>query len=213
VTARLALMVAIASVAIPPPASAQAPIAVAERTVTQRDVATRVSLFSNGAVVVTVRRGEEPDFFRRITLPDDQYMIYLSIIQTNAEELEDEPISSRIDTEDSEVVLSLHVGPSAPRSFRFSPMSGVNLALSKIMGAMDDLQTQVFDTSPSAEALRAWVPHEGDLVELMTGQFATVVEIWDDGMIILRHESTSIRESVVPSVRDQVILRIVERAP
>ena len=206
-------MIAIASSAMGSLASAQAPVPVAERTTTRREVATRVSLFSNRVVVVTVRRGEETDFIRRITLPDDQYMIYLSIIQNSAEELEGDPISSRVDTDNSEVALSLHVGPNAPRSFHFSPMSGVNLPLSKIMGALDDLQLQVFEASPSAEALRTWEPREGDRVELMTGQFATIVEIWDDGMLILRHDVTSIRESVVPGVRDQVILRVVERAP
>jgi 2',3'-cyclic-nucleotide 2'-phosphodiesterase (5'-nucleotidase family) len=96
-------------------ASGQTPVPVVERTVTQGDVATRVSLFSNQVVVVTVRRDGEQDFMRSMTLPDDQYMVYLATFQANAEELGDKPTTSRVDTAHAEVVLSLHVGPDAPR--------------------------------------------------------------------------------------------------
>jgi len=194
-------------------ASAQAPVAVVERTVIQREVATRVSLFSNRIIVVTVRRGGEQDFVRRITLPEDQYMVYLTTFQTNAEELDQRPISSRVDTPQAEVVLSLNVGPDAPRLIRFSPMSAVTLPLARIMGALDDLQFQVFEASPSAEAMRIWEPRKGDRVELLNGIFATVIEIRDDGILILEQDGTYIRESISPQVRDQVILRVAEPVP
>ena len=191
-------------------ASGQAPVPVAERTVTHGEVATRVSLFSNRVVVVKVRRGDEQDFMRRITLPEDQYMIYLGILQTAADELDKQPVSSEVETSEAEVVLSLHVGPDAPRLIRFSPMSVVKLPLARIQGALDDLQLQVFEASPSSEALRNWIPRKGDRVELMNGTTATVIEVLDNGVVILEHDSTYVRESVSSDVRDQVILRVVE---
>jgi hypothetical protein len=191
-------------------ASGQAPVPVVERTVTQGDVTTRVSLFTNRVLVVSVRRGGEHDFMRRITLPDDQYMVYLGSFITATEELDQQPISSEVDTSTAEVVISLHIGPDAPRLIRFSPMSIVKLPLARIQGALDDLQLQALEASPSAEAMRTWEPAKGDRVELMNGTTATVVEVWEEGLLILEHDLTYVRESVPPDVRDQVILRVVE---
>lgn len=194
-------------------AAGEAPVAVAERTVTEGDVATRVSLFSNGVVVVTVRRQGTQDFVRRVTLSEDQYMVYLATLQIGAQELDDRPVSSSVDTSHAEVVLILRVGPDAPRTIRFSPMSIVKLPLARIMGALDDLQLQAFEASPSAEAMRVWQPRKGDRVELLSGQTATVAEVWDDGMVILEHDQTYVRESVPPDMRDQVILRVLDASP
>ena len=190
-------------------ASGQVPVPVVERTVTQGEVATRVSLFSNRVLVITVRRGDKQDFMRRITLPESQYMVYLGTFLTAAEELDKQPVSSQVDTSQVEVVISLHVGPDAPRLIRFSPMAVVKLPLARIQGALDDLQLQVLEASPSAEAMRTWEPAKGDRVELLNGTTATVVEVWDDGLLILEHDLTYVRESVPPDVRDQVILRVV----
>ena len=191
-------------------ASGQAPVPIVERTVIQGEVATRVSLFSNRVLVVTVRRGDKQDFMRRITLPENQYMVYLGSFITAAEELDKQPVSSQVDTSQAEVVLSLYVGPDAPRLIRFSPMSIVKLPLARIQGALDDLQLQVLEASPSAEAMRIWEPAKGDRVELMNGITATVVEVWEEGLLILEHDLTYVRESVAPDVRDQVILRVLE---
>jgi hypothetical protein len=191
-------------------ASGQVPVPVVERTTTQEKVATRVSLFSNRVVVVTVRRGGTQDFMRRITLPEDQYMVYLGTMEVAAEELDKQPVSSQVDTSHAEVVLTLHTGPNTPRTIRFSPMSVVTLPLARIQGALDDLQLQVFEASPSAEAMRTWVPEKGDRVELMNGSGAKVVEIRDDGTLILEHDSTYVRESIPFGMRDTIILRVKE---
>jgi len=194
-------------------AFAQAPVAVAERVVTQKDTATRITLFSNRSVVVTIRENEEQEFLRRITLPDDQYMIYLAAFQSNVEELDEKPIKSKIKTATAAVVLVLHVGPDAPRILRFSPMATVSLPLSRIMSALDDLQNQVFEASPSFEEIRNWTPKRGDRVQLMNGSFARVLEVWPDGMLVLEHEGTFIREMVTPVSRDRVILHILDSEP
>ena len=194
-------------------ALAQAPVPVAERVVSGGNLATRVTLFSNYVVVVTDRRDGKQDFMRRITLPADQYMVYLVAFQKNAEELGEEPISSDVGTSTASVQLTLHVGPEAPRLLRFSPMAVVSLPLSRIMGALDDLERVVLDASPSSEEVRAWTPKRGDRVQLMTGGFATVLEVWPEGLVVLEHEDTFIREMVSPDSLDLVILHIVDSKP
>ena len=194
-------------------AFAQAPVPVAERVVTGINLATRVTLFSNHVVVVSERRNGKQDFLRHITLPADQYLVYLVTFQKGAEELGEEPISSDISTSAASVQLTLHIGPEAPRLLRFSPMAVVSLPLSRIMGALDDLQRVVFEASPSSEEIRAWTPKRGDRVELMTGGFATVVEVWPEGLVVLEHDDTFIREMVPPDSLDLVILHIVDSKP
>ena len=210
-TARTSLLGVVLALAVT--AFGQAPVPVVERTVTQGKVATRVTLFSNRVIVVTVRHDGEQDFLRRITLPNEQYMVYLASLQLNAEELGHKPVDSAITTSQAEVVVSLHIGPDAPRSIRFSPMSVVSLPLARIQGALDDLQLQVFEASPSAEAMRTWEPKKGDRVELLNGTSAVVVEVRDDGIIIMEHDRTYVRETILPGMRDQVILRVVEPLP
>jgi hypothetical protein len=193
--------------------SSQAPVAVVERTITRRDVSTRVSIFSNRVVVLAVHNSGDLDFVQRVTLPEAEYLVYLATFQSNAEELGERPIVSRIDTADAEVVLTLHIGPNSPRVIRFSPMSGMKLPLARIMNALDDLQLQASEASPSAEAMQAWEPGKGDRVELLNGTLATVVEVWEGGLVVLVHDQTYIRESVPREARDQVILRVVEPDP
>jgi hypothetical protein len=194
-------------------AFAQAPVPVAERVVTERNLATRVTLFSNGAIVVSMRRDERQDFLRRITLPDDQYMVYLVAFQKNAEELGKEPISSDVSTSTNVVQLTLHIGPEAPRLLRFSPMAVVSLPLSRIQGALDDLERIVLEANPSTEEIRNWTPRPGDRVQLMTGGFARVIEVLPEGVVVLEHEDTFIREMVPPGALDQVILHVVDSKP
>jgi len=157
-----------------------------------------------------MRRGDQQDFIRRITIPDNQYMVYLGTFQTAAKELDKQPVTSQVETSEAEVMITLHIGPDAPRLIRFSPMSIVKLPLGRIQGALDDLQLQVLESSPSAEAMRIWEPAKGDRVELMNGTTATVVEVWEEGLLMLEHDLTYVREAVPPDMRDQVILRVVE---
>lgn len=192
-------------------ASAQAPIPVVERVFTERGVATRVSLFSNRVVVLSISENGVQGFVQQLTLPADQYLVYLGILQTAADELGEKPVNSDVSTSGSEVVLTLHVGHEVPREIRFSPMATTSLPLSHITGAINDLESLVRAESPSAEELRTWEPLRGDRLELMTGAFALVVEVLDEGVVVLEYEDTYIREFVTPEQRDTVIRRVVER--
>ena len=190
---------------------AQVPVPVVERIITETEVTTRLTLFSNQVLVVTINQDGVQGFNRRITLPDDQYIVYLGILQTNAEELGERPITSAIRSSRSEVFVTLHLGPDAPREIRFSPLATVSLELARINGALNDLELLVREASPSSEELRTWEPKRGDRVELMNGTFARVAEVLDGGVLTLEHEETFIREWVSLDARDQVILHVVER--
>lgn len=190
---------------------AQAPIPVVERVFTEGEVATRVSLFSNRVIVVSITENGVQGFFKHITLPPDQYLIYVGILQKAAGDLGEKPVTSAVATPRSEIDLTLHVGPDAPRTIVFSPLATVSLPLAEISGAVNDLERMVREASPSSEALEGWVPHRGDRVELMNGDFARVVEVLEEGVLVLEHEATYIREIVGPDARDKVILRVVGR--
>jgi hypothetical protein len=198
-------------------ASAQEPVAVPvpviERISTQGDVITRTSLFSNGVVVVTIREAGVQVFMRQITLADDQYIVYLGVVESAAKELSEKPITSRVETSRARIELALYIGPKAPRRLEFSPMSTISLPLSRIVGVMDDLELLVRDASDSSNRLQTWEPKRGDRVQLMNGSYATVVEVWDEGLLILAHDDTFVRESVPPDMRDKIILLVVEPEP
>jgi hypothetical protein len=210
---RALLAIAFSVVAITASAQESAPVPVIERITSQGDIITRTSLFSNGVVVVTIRQADVVDFMRQITLPADQYIVYLSALETAAKELEEKPITSRVETSRANIDLTLHIGLEAPRRLQFSPMSTISLPLSRIVGVMDDLELQVRSASESAERLHNWEPKRGDRVQLMNGSYAKVVEIWDEGLLILEHEDTYVREIVPPDMRDQIILRVVDPEP
>jgi len=194
-------------------AVAQAPTPVAERVITRFDTATRVTLFSNHTVVVTIRENGEQGFMRQITLPEEQYMVYLGALVSNANELGQKPVSSVVSSSQAKVELSLHVGKDAPRLLRFSPLAIVSLPLSRITAALDDLESQVLTASPSAQELESWQPQRGDRVQLFNGTYARVAEVMEDGALILEHEETYLREVVPPGIRDRVILHVVDPEP
>jgi len=204
--AAAALLVALA-------APAQAPVPVAERIVSHGRTTTRTSLFSNRMVVVSISEDGVQGVLRSLTLPEDQYFIYLKILEEAARELGEEPVSSDVGTSQDRVELRLHIGLAAPRTLEFPPMAVVNLPLSQITGALNDLETVTLASSLSAEALRGWQPRRGDRVELLAGGFARVAEVLEEGIVVLEYEVTYIRQIVPAGGLDQVVLRVVEPTP
>ncbi len=194
-------------------APAQAPVPVAERIVSHGHTTTRTSLFSNRTVVVSISEDGRQGVLRTLTLPEDQYFIYLEILEEAARELGEEPVSSDVGTSQDRVELRLHIGLAAPRTLEFPPMAVVNLPLSQITGALNDLETVTLASSLSAEALRGWQPRRGDRVELLAGGFARVAEVLDEGIVVLEYEVTYIRQIVPAGGLDQVVLRVVEPTP
>ena len=204
--AAAALLVALA-------AAAQAPVPVAERIVSHGRTTTRTSLFSNRIVVVSISEDGVQGVLRSLTLPEDQYFIYLKILEDAASALGEEPVSSDISGSQDRVELMLHIGSAGQRTLEFSPIAVVNLPLSQITGAINDLEALTLASSLSAEALRGWQPRRGDRVELLAGGFARVAEVVDEGIVVLEYEVTYIRQIVPVGGLDQVVLRVVEPAP
>jgi hypothetical protein len=86
----------------------------------------------------------------------------------------------------------------------------LDLTTSRLVAALDDLEARVIWGEPTGEELVGWLPKKGDRVELRSGSNATVIEVWNDGTLVLEHESTYINEIVKPEQRAASILRVLE---
>lgn len=193
-------------------AAAQAPVPVAERVATHLGRTTRVSLFSNHVVVVSIRSDSE-DYVHRATLELDEYMVYLQTLNRAIGEVGDTPVGSDVESRDSVTVLTVYLGPDAPRVFRYSPLSSLNLAVGKIASAMDDLENRALEALPGEYEIRQWQPEIGDCVELRQGGEACVTAISEDGSIVLMRDDIVMTYTVAMENRAEVILKIIESAP
>ncbi len=190
-----------------------APVAVAERRVTRGETVTRLSLFSNRVAVLSVHEPGTPDFVRRRTLTQEEYVGYLASLAHDAplvlqEESGPPPLGSG-----DQATLTLRVGVGRPRTVHYSPTAVSHLALSRVNAALDDLETLLRETSASRAELEGWTPAAGDRVELWGGETARVVEVRDDGVVILEHDQTPLIEALTPDQLPQRIRRLLPREP
>jgi hypothetical protein len=189
-------------------ATAQTPTPVLERRVTLGNRTIRTSLFSNHVAVVSVRYGDEQAAVQQRTLEYDEYMGYLMAFERDAKELEHDRMSFKSIGGHGEITL--HVGPHAPQTIEYSPMSVLNLPMTRLLAAVDDLERRVIWADASPAELGDWDPQRGDLVELRSGAMAKVVDVGDDGSLTLEHDDTGIMEIVPAAHRAAVILRVIE---
>jgi hypothetical protein len=209
----LALGVA-ATAGAAPAGELAAPTPVLERVLTTRDRDVRTSLFSNGVLVVSARRGGERVLLRQLTLPPDQFSGYLAAIQRDAAELavaDELPVAvgSR-----GRGVVTIHIAPGGPIQFSYSSMTVYGLAATRLLATLDDLEQQMLDSLPEGPGIAAWQPRIGDVVRLRAGSLAEVVEVRDDGSVLLEHRETYIYE-LVPAVeiRNVVFELVKSTAP
>jgi len=192
--------------------SAQAPTPVAERITTHLGRTTRVSLFSNHVVVVSIRSAAE-HYTHRATLDYDEYMIYLQALKLAAETTSAEPVGSSVSSRDSVTVLTLYVGPDAPVVFRYSPLSTLNLSVAKMASVMDDLEDRALSALPGEYEIQHWQPEIGQCVELRQGGEACVSTIAEGGTIVLVREDIMMTYTVTKENRASVILKVIEPSP
>lgn len=192
--------------------AAQTPVPVAERLTTHLGRATRVSLFSNHVVVVSINSDTE-DFIHQTTLDFDEYMVYLQALNAAAAEIGAEPIGSHVESRESMTALVLHIGPDAPMLFRYSPLSSLSLPVSTISSVMDDLQNRAMAALPGEFEIKQWKPEIGDCVELRQGGRACVSVVSKDESIVLRREDIAMTYTVTKANRSEVILKIIEQTP
>jgi len=190
-----------------------APTPVLERFLTVRDREVRTSLFSNGVVVVSGHRDGEQIFFRQITLDDDQFAGYLAAIQRDAAELaEADELPSATGSGGRGVVI-IHVDPRGPMQFSYSSMAVYDLATTRLLSTIDDLEQHVMFGPQTGAGTAGWTPRVGDVVKLRSGGLAKVIEVRDGGTLVLEHQSTYINELVPADQIPGVIFEVVERAP
>jgi hypothetical protein len=191
-------------------AAERAPTPIFERRLTVGDRIVRTSMFSNRVVVVSVRRAGEQVLFRKMELDQEEFTAYFAAIQRDAEDLakmEDRPITESMGGHGE---ITLHIGPKAPRRISYSPVSVLDLATTRLVAAIDDLEARVIWGEPSSAELERWTPRRGDRVEMRTGRRAEVIDVQTDGTITVEHENTWIHEVIPPEHRAAVILRVLE---
>jgi hypothetical protein len=207
-------VVAVATTTLPViGADEAAPTPVVERFLTVRDREVRTSLFSNGVVVVSGRRDGEQIFFRQIVLDGDQFAGYLAAITRDAAELAHADELPSPGESGGHGTVIIHVDPSGPIQFSYSSMGVYDLATTRLLGIIDDLEQHVMFGEATGAGTAGWKPRVGDVVKLRSGDRAQVVEVRDDGTLVLEHEETYINELVPADQIRNVIFEVVDRSP
>jgi len=187
------------AVAVGSPTELRAPAVIVERHLHRPGSLIRITLFDNRMAVTTVREGSQQVFFRQLTLPPEEYKVYLEVFTAVAETAGIEAIP-RLGGGQIEAFVRLNVPGSPARTFRYSPRRMLDLPTTRLIKALDDLETRVAEVSPSHEALRQWTPRVGDRVRLFSGAIAAVSDIAPDGAVWFEHETGGLIE-VVPANR------------
>lgn len=193
-------------------ATAQAPMPVVERTTDHRGRITRVTLFSNHVVIVSIRSDTE-NFIHMATLNFDEHMIYLQALEECANEIGHEPITSDVESRDSSTRLILHVGPDAPRILEYSPLASLNLPAARIASMIDDIENRAMAALPGEFEIKRWEPALGDRVELRQGGEAYVTTITEDGTILLSQVDGPVSYTVARDDRVNFVLRVIGPTP
>lgn len=192
--------------------AAQAPTPVVERITDHLGRVTRVTLFSNHVVIVSVRSDTE-SFIHEATLNFDEYMVYLQEMEKCAYEIGHEPVTSEVESRDSFTKLILHVGPGAPRILEYSPLASLNLSAAKITSMIDDIENRALTTLPGEFEIKHWDPAVGDRVELRQGGEAYVTAVGDDGSILLSQVDSPLSYTVGKDNRVDFVLRVIGPTP
>ncbi len=193
-------------------ATAQAPVPVVERITDHRGRTTRVTLFSNHVVIVSIRSDTE-NFIHQATLNFDEHMVYLQAMEECAKNIGHEPITSDVESRDSVTRLILHVGPNAPRILEYSPLASLSLPAAKIASMIDDIENRAMATLPGEFEIKRWEPALGDRVELRQGGEAYVTAIDEDGTIVLSQVNGPVSYTVAVENRVDIVLRVIGPNP
>ena len=190
----------------------QAPSPVAERTLEVRGQSTRVTLFDNRLAVVSMHAGDGDPVVRTLRLSEAEYGTWVGILERSMAAEEDE-IESSVQALDAVCRVRVYVGPDAPYSFEMPPAAAVDRYLRQVLDVLDAIEKQVLEAPAWYEKVTGWEPAVGDRVRLARGNLATVVELVDDGIIIVEHDGTWVREVIPPEARVAVIVDVLDAEP
>ncbi len=177
----------------------EAPSALAERVVRDAYGTTRVTLFANRMVVVSVRPRGEGGVVRRRLLNEETMSVYRTLLREMEPALRKEVAAGNVPA-GTDGSLVLRLPGRRPLEVSFDPRKIPGLALGRVLSALDDLQAQVLEGPRENEDVARWKPAVGDRVELWGGGTAVVTDIPQEDVVVLEHEDSPVIESI--AVRD-----------
>jgi len=192
------------------PTPARAPGVVVERVVEFGPLVRRLTLFTNRVAVVSIREGERHLILRRLTLGENEYAAYVVAIGRCLEQIPESGDSPVVVEGRGHGVITTRVGSGAPRKIEYWNLAALDLATGRLVAVLDDIGERVVTSNPAEEELLGWAPAVGDVVELSTGERATVTEVREDGVLVLDLERSPLLEEVAPEHWAQRIRRLVE---
>lgn len=188
------------------------PSPVAERTLEVRGQSTRVTLFDNRLAVVSMHAGDGDPVLRTLRLSEAEYGMWVGILERSMTGAQDE-IESSVQALDAVCRVRVYVGPDAPYQFEMPPAAAVDRYLRQVLDVFDAIEKQVLDAPAWYEEVTSWEPAVGDRVRLARGNLATVIELVEDGIIVVEHDGTWVREVIPPDARVAVIVDVLEPTP
>jgi hypothetical protein len=194
----------------PSPTPVRAPTVVVERIVDAGAQTRRLTLFANRVAVVSLREGERQVLLRRLTLDEEEYIGYLLALERDATKIDQRRSAFSTTGRGGSGVITLAVS-GVQRRLEYRTLDAQDISTARLITTLDDIERRVVESNPAEEELRGWEPQEGDVVELVDGQRATVDRVLDEGMVFLRVEGSPLLEAVAPEHRAQRVLRVVRR--
>lgn len=188
------------------------PSPVAERTLEVRGQSTRVTLFDNRLAVVSMHAGDGDPVLRTLRLSEAEYGMWVGILERSMTGAQDE-IESSVQALDAVCRVRVYVGPDAPYQFEMPPAAAVDRYLRQVLDVFDAIEKQVLEAPAWYEEVTSWEPAVGDRVRLARGNLATVIELVEDGIIVVEHDGTWVREVIPPDARVAVIVDVLEPTP
>lgn len=188
------------------------PDVVVERFLRNSGQTTRTTLFDNGMAVVSTRVAGKRVFFRQLKLERPEYLGYVATITevaTAARSLGEDEF--RVPGFLGTIHLGRPVG--VERTIVYSPMATPDLATSRLIAAVDDLEARISAVSESAERLRTWQPEQGDRVELFTGATAVVDDVIPGGIVVLMEEDSGLISHVAEEKLADVVRAVLDEKP
>jgi len=181
-----------------------------ERIVREDAGQTRITLFDNRVVVVSVRPKEGVPEFRERLLPEGTWSVYRAFFAEEVPRLRKEIAEGIVPPGDGGT-LRLAVPGQAELVVRFSTRRVPGLALGRILATLDDLQKQLLESPRENLDVVRWQPREGDRVELWDGSTAVVSDVRKDGTVVLEHEDSPLIEAMAREELPVRVKRVLQR--
>jgi hypothetical protein len=189
--------------------AAEAPRPVVERHLQVGDRLTRLSLFDDRVVVVSTSEGGARTAYHQSRLPEWDYREMLRELAA----LEDRARSMNlgdVTLEGTSATIRLSLPGGRLRIIEYSLARYQDPHTAKLVTLLDDLQRRV--TTPPVEEtpdLTAWQPEVGQRVELRTGTFGVVTQVYASGLIVIEEEGSELLGYVTPETRTAIIRRVL----